>query len=238
MPWRSDQSVAPTLSVQIRDQLLELVASGALEPGSRVASERDLSEQFQVARTSVREAMQGLLSLGVIERRGNRFFVVERLPDVSFRSSRRPQGVRAPPLRDAAAARAADHRAGGGAGHDRGPSRDQRAWPTSSRRACRCASSASSTGASTRAIARACGNPLLVELYGKVLGQTVPVAGRRVDAFGRSEPGGGRTRSWSSRRGSTPRSPARWRRGTRARRWPRASAHLAAVETGLIDRLV
>ena len=73
-----------TLSAQIRDQLLERILSGALAPGVRVPSERDLSEQFRVARTSVREAMQGLLSVGVIERRGNRSYVVEHLPDVSF----------------------------------------------------------------------------------------------------------------------------------------------------------
>lgn len=47
-----------------------------------MASERDLSERFGVARTSVREAMQGLISMGVIERRGNRAYVVEHLPDV------------------------------------------------------------------------------------------------------------------------------------------------------------
>lgn len=73
-----------TISAQIRDQLLERIRSGELEAGARVPSERDLSEQFQVARTSVREAMQGLLSLGVIERRGNRSYVAERLPDVRF----------------------------------------------------------------------------------------------------------------------------------------------------------
>ena len=73
-----------TLSAQIRDQLLERIVSGTMEPGARLPSERALSEQFRVARTSVREAMQGLISLGVIERRGNRSYVAERLPDVSF----------------------------------------------------------------------------------------------------------------------------------------------------------
>lgn len=73
-----------TLSSQIRDQLLERITSGALPAGSRMPSERSLSEQFGVARTSVREAMQGLLSIGVVERRGNRSFVAEQLPDVSF----------------------------------------------------------------------------------------------------------------------------------------------------------
>ncbi|MEM8621458.1 MAG: GntR family transcriptional regulator, partial [Actinomycetota bacterium] len=73
-----------TLSSQIRDQLLDKIVTGAIEPGGRVPSERALSEQFGVARTSVREAMQGLLSLGVIERRGNRSFVVEHLPDLTL----------------------------------------------------------------------------------------------------------------------------------------------------------
>jgi DNA-binding GntR family transcriptional regulator len=35
-----------TLSAQIRDQLLERILNGTLEPGSRVPSERSLSEQF------------------------------------------------------------------------------------------------------------------------------------------------------------------------------------------------
>ncbi len=73
-----------TLSSQIRDRLLERITSGGLEPGAQVPSERSLSEQFGVARTSVREAMQGLLSLGVVVRRGNRSYVAEKLPDVSF----------------------------------------------------------------------------------------------------------------------------------------------------------
>lgn len=73
-----------TLSAQIREQLLQRISDGTLAPGARVPSERDLSDQFGVARTSVREAMQGLISMGVVERRGNRSYVVEHLPDVNF----------------------------------------------------------------------------------------------------------------------------------------------------------
>ena len=73
-----------TVSSQIREQLLQRITDGTLEPGARVPSERELSEQFGVARTSVREAMQGLISMGVVERRGNRSYVVEHLPDVNF----------------------------------------------------------------------------------------------------------------------------------------------------------
>jgi GntR family transcriptional repressor for pyruvate dehydrogenase complex len=72
-----------TVSTQIREQLLQRITTGELSPGSRIPSERELSDQFQVARTSVREAIQGLLSLGVIERRGNRTCVAEHLPEVS-----------------------------------------------------------------------------------------------------------------------------------------------------------
>jgi GntR family transcriptional repressor for pyruvate dehydrogenase complex len=71
-----------TVSSQIRAQLQRRIMIGDLSPGTRMPSERDLSEQFHVARTSVREAMQGLVSLGVIERRGNRSYVAEHLPEV------------------------------------------------------------------------------------------------------------------------------------------------------------
>ncbi len=73
-----------TVSEQVRTQLLGSVVSGELPPGARVPSERDLSERFGVARTSIREAMQGLVSLGVVERRGNRVYVAERLPEVAL----------------------------------------------------------------------------------------------------------------------------------------------------------
>ncbi len=72
-----------TVSAQIRSQLHGRIASGELAPGQQMPSERDLADQFQVARTSVREAMQGLLSLGLVERRGNRSYVAEHLPDVA-----------------------------------------------------------------------------------------------------------------------------------------------------------
>lgn len=71
-----------TVSSQIRSQLLDRITTGELAPGARMPSERDLSERFNVARTSVREAMQGLVSTGVVERRGNRSYVAEHLPDV------------------------------------------------------------------------------------------------------------------------------------------------------------
>lgn len=82
----NEQIFAPisreTVSSQIKNQLLQRITTGDLAPGAMMPSERDLSEGFQVARTSVREAMQGLVSIGAVERRGNRSYVAERLPEV------------------------------------------------------------------------------------------------------------------------------------------------------------
>lgn len=72
------------VSEQVRDLLAKSIAEGELLPGSQLPSERELCEAFGVARTSVREAVQGLVSLGVIEKRGNRSYVAEQLPEVSF----------------------------------------------------------------------------------------------------------------------------------------------------------
>lgn len=159
-----------TLSAQIRDRLLERIAGGELEAGARVPSERALSDQFRVARTSVREAMQGLLSLGVIERRGNRWFVAERLPDLSIdRADDRKEFIRQLfetrrvlelPIVELAAARASDEeraeiKALSDRFHEGMPLEQFRELDR----------------AFHSAIARACGNPLLVEVYGKVLAQ-------------------------------------------------------------------
>lgn len=157
-----------TLSSQIRDRLLERITSGALEAGARVPSERSLSEQFGVARTSVREAMQGLLSLGVVVRRGNRSYVAERLPDVSFdQIDDRKQFVEQlfetrrlleVPMIELAAARATDA--------ERREISDlaARFSPDMTLGAFRELDRQFHT-----TLSAACGNPLLVEVYGKVM---------------------------------------------------------------------
>jgi GntR family transcriptional repressor for pyruvate dehydrogenase complex len=161
-----------TLSAAIRDRLVERIASGELEPGARMPSERTLSEQFAVARTSVREAMQGLLSLGVIERRGNRSYVAEQLPDVRLgveRGDDRKTFVRQlfetrrvlelPIIRMAAERATEEDRADIAElakGFTQGMALD--AFRAQDR-------------LFHAAISRAAGNPLLVEVYGKVMGQ-------------------------------------------------------------------
>lgn len=75
-----------TVSEEVRAAMYSSIRSGALPPGTPLPPERILCEQFGVARTSVREAVQGLASLGLVTRRGNRTFVGEQLPSIRFDS--------------------------------------------------------------------------------------------------------------------------------------------------------
>jgi GntR family transcriptional repressor for pyruvate dehydrogenase complex len=83
-----------TISEEIRDVLVDKIRSGEMAPGAQLPSERELCDQFGVARTSVREAVQGLVTLGLLEKRGNRSHVVEHLPDVNFDHDKRKRRVR------------------------------------------------------------------------------------------------------------------------------------------------
>jgi GntR family transcriptional regulator len=54
---------------QIVDQMADLVRAGALEPGSRLASVRELALQLQVSLITVRRAYADLEAAGLIVRR-------------------------------------------------------------------------------------------------------------------------------------------------------------------------
>ena len=157
-----------TVSDGIRDALLESIRSGALVPGGRVPSERSLCEEFGVARTSVREAIQGLVSLGVITKRANRTYVAEQLPGTTLAGNADRKRhleellevrriVEIPIARLAATRADADDRA-----QIRAIARRLTPEMTLAeyRRTAR---------AFHVAVARACGNETLAELYGKVL---------------------------------------------------------------------
>jgi GntR family transcriptional repressor for pyruvate dehydrogenase complex len=83
-----------TVAEEIRDALVASITSGELQPGTQLPSERELCDHFGVARTSVREAVQGVATLGLIEKRGNRSYVVEHLPSINFDADRRKRRVR------------------------------------------------------------------------------------------------------------------------------------------------
>ena len=73
-----------TVSAEIRQRIADAIESGKFAPGEPLPAERVLCLEFGVARTSVREAIQGLVIAGYVERRGNRSVVAERLPEVNF----------------------------------------------------------------------------------------------------------------------------------------------------------
>lgn len=67
MPFQPVESVRAYQ--QIADQIERAVLSGELKPGDRLPSERELVEQFQVGRSSVREALRVLESNNLVRSR-------------------------------------------------------------------------------------------------------------------------------------------------------------------------
>jgi GntR family transcriptional regulator, transcriptional repressor for pyruvate dehydrogenase complex len=59
-----------SLPDRIADDILELIRSGALEPGSRLPAERAIADELAVSRTVVREALRTLAADGALEVRG------------------------------------------------------------------------------------------------------------------------------------------------------------------------
>lgn len=66
-----------TLPDAIVKQIMDMIAAGDLKPGDRIPPERELGEKFGVGRTSVREAIKALASLGLIRRTREGTFVSE-----------------------------------------------------------------------------------------------------------------------------------------------------------------
>ncbi|TVY10442.1 FadR/GntR family transcriptional regulator [Paenibacillus cremeus] len=51
----------------IAEQLKERIVSGELKPGDKLPSTKELSERFQVGRSTIREALSGLKAMGLVE---------------------------------------------------------------------------------------------------------------------------------------------------------------------------
>lgn len=68
--------VAPNITAAIIAQIRELIASDVLQPGDQLPGERDLAVRFDVSRTSVRSALQALVTEGLlVSRHGSGFRV-------------------------------------------------------------------------------------------------------------------------------------------------------------------
>ena len=154
-----------TVSAEIRLRLADAIHTGRLAPGTPLPAERVLCQEFGVARTSVREAIQGLVIAGYLERRGNRSVVAEHLPEMNFAGDDRKalvtqlfevRQVIEPAIVEMASRRATDverveiARLAARNPHDLAEFRDiDRRFHS--------------------ALARACGNPLLNEVHAKAL---------------------------------------------------------------------
>lgn len=69
-----------SLGQAIREQLLETIRAGELRPGDRVPTERELMHAYGVGRNTVREAVQSLVAIGVLDVRPGRGATVLALP--------------------------------------------------------------------------------------------------------------------------------------------------------------
>ncbi|WP_280776611.1 GntR family transcriptional regulator [Rhizobium sp. SG_E_25_P2] len=67
-----------TLSDELRNQLEELIVSGALKPGDRL-DEVELATRFGMSRTPVREALRALTATGLVDMRGRQGVTVARI---------------------------------------------------------------------------------------------------------------------------------------------------------------
>lgn len=156
-----------SVAERVRDDVLARINAGEIPPGARLPAERTLAEQFSVARTSVREAIQSLIAIGAVERRGNRCYVAERLPDVALPVSDHGRKARRT-LHEAR--RVLELTLFELAGF-RATTQERRAAVDLARLPLPTTAEAIRT-ADRRfhaTIAAGCGNPLLLELYGRVL---------------------------------------------------------------------
>jgi GntR family transcriptional repressor for pyruvate dehydrogenase complex len=77
-------------SEEVRQQLERAIRDGAFAPGARLPSERTLVATFGVSRVSVREAIRGLVGLGLVRvQQGRGAFVADRRSGIGEPMARR-----------------------------------------------------------------------------------------------------------------------------------------------------
>lgn len=67
-----EESAGGPVAEDVRRRILSMLASGALRPGSRLGTEREMAETFAVSRSTLRSALLPLSQAGVLERRTGR----------------------------------------------------------------------------------------------------------------------------------------------------------------------
>src|SRR4051794_2917676 len=71
------------LSQAVGEELLSAIREGRLRPGERLPPERELMERFSVGRNTIREAIQSLAAMGVLDVRPGRGTMVLSTPKES-----------------------------------------------------------------------------------------------------------------------------------------------------------
>jgi GntR family transcriptional regulator len=67
-----EESPGGPVAEDVRRRILSMLAQGALRPGSRLGTEREMAEIFAVSRSTLRSALLPLSQAGVLERRTGR----------------------------------------------------------------------------------------------------------------------------------------------------------------------
>ncbi|MEQ6899996.1 GntR family transcriptional regulator [Nocardioides sp. YIM 152588] len=68
----AEESEGGVVAEDVRRRILRMLASGALRPGDRLGTEREMAARFSVSRTTLRSALVPLSRAGVLERRTGR----------------------------------------------------------------------------------------------------------------------------------------------------------------------
>lgn len=79
-----------SLSQRVLDQLLARIRDGSIRPGEHLPGEYELMRQLSVGRSSVREALRGLITLGLVETKPGRGAIVlaRAIPPLAYLQSR------------------------------------------------------------------------------------------------------------------------------------------------------
>ena len=93
-----------TITSSLADRLVTAIAIGAYSPGERLPPERELAERLGVSRVTIRQALQQVADLGLIEvrrgRGGGSFVAAVSWEEVAPEAARRTLEVELPRLHD------------------------------------------------------------------------------------------------------------------------------------------
>ena len=75
--YNFDKMAKKPLGARIEDELMKYIMQKPVEPGQKIPNEFELAKQFGVGRSTIRKAVKGLVSRGILEvRRGSGTYVI------------------------------------------------------------------------------------------------------------------------------------------------------------------